>query len=41
MLPNKRLQLAGAARLELRSGLIAAGDQRTVEFGMRGHSARS
>ena len=39
--PNKRLQLAGAERPELRSVLSAAGGQRTVEFGRRGPVARS
>ena len=39
--PNKRLQLTGAERPGLRPLLSAGGGQRTVEFGARGHSARS
>jgi hypothetical protein len=39
--PNPRLQLAGAGRPGSSPGLIAGGGQRTVEFGRRGHAARS
>ena len=39
--PNQRLQLAGAQHPGLRPALSTRGRQRTVEFGMRGHYARS
>jgi len=39
--PNQRLQLAGAKRPRLRPARSAGGGQRTVEFGMRRHSACS
>jgi len=35
------LQLAGAERPGLRPVLSAGGGQRTIEFGTRGHVARS
>ena len=39
--PNQRLQVTGARRPGLRPVRSAGGGQRTIEFGMRGHSARS
>ena len=41
MRPNKRLQLAGAGAPGSARVLSADGGQRTIEFGTRGHSARS
>ena len=39
--PNKRMQLSGAARTSFPARPAVGGGQRIVEFGSRGHSARS